>query len=306
MANDFGFYMPQQQTAQESMPAMTPSLILDSQLQQIEEDTTRRENSLIQQLKAGVIDEQGYFKNLQKLQAEYDDAYSQINTRKQQLQTLQQMSQAGLMEEGQAAEAGWRGILPKDVEVQMFPKEATERAPFSPAQVKAIGEEAEAYLESAEEPDRLLPRALRTENRHWFLPRFLEGEERKSESVLDKYKAFRTTVGYNALTPAKQAQADQVWDEFARNKKYNWDPDSPEVMTLRGRGRLSKTYGARISGTPTNTADVVSPFQQSLTPKPQRAAAPQKIEVINPEGERGYIPANELQTALAEGYKRAR
>jgi len=62
---------------------------------------------------------------------------------------------------------------------------------------------------------------------------------------------------------------------MAGTDTYKWDPHSKSVLAARGRGKFGKAMAQRINGTPTNSGDIVNPFQQGIMEQMPKERTPQ-------------------------------
>jgi hypothetical protein len=96
---------------------------------------------------------------------------------------------------------------------------------FSPGQTSSVTKAAENALDTAPS----------TKNIWWK-----RGDASRvlSESAMNAYKKFRSTVGYDYLSPPQQEQADSAFDTTTElaEKPIDWEPESENVQKMRPYG----------------------------------------------------------------------
>ena len=308
MANGSPFYSNSGQPARgnEGMPGSTPSLILDQQMTSLQARFKQREHDLKKQLKGGMYDEQGFIKEMQGMQKEFDEQYYGIEDRQNQLKTLTAMKDAGIMSGQAAGESGYALVNNSYTQNRAFPTAPTgSRTPYSPKQLK--DDHIPEIKRFADDPDISDdPEKMRTQNRHWWLPRRFEGEERSQETMLAQYDKWRRYIGYDYLGAGKQSQVDNEWDKHMKtNEMFSWDPKHKGVSARRAKGRFNQAMSYRFNGSAAVPGEGGSPWD---------LAAGKEVDKNNPKeevmmtevatGRRGMVPAADVKDFLENGYTR--
>jgi len=268
------------------MPTLTPQMILQDQFAKLREEYKAKGDSIPKS------DPENYAKQIQQLQGEFDKRKKDIYAQGSQFDQISQLAQAGLIPQEDADRAMWKMILPTETAQAMFQPES-RNTPLSPGSLnaKSMTGSVSQFAGAAPEQGRWNPLS---ENRF------------EQPDLIKQYQAWRDFVGYDARPPVQQKQLDIQWDDMlAADKRYRWNPKSPEISALRAKGSISKAAAAAVlPGTPMAGTPKTSPFvQQVQASKP----APEKITVTRPDGSQVSVPKTEwLQqrtTALSEGWK---
>lgn len=118
------------------------------------------------------------------------------------------------------------------------PSTTTSIKIFSPAQGARLGDKAAESLSMS--PSKVLP-----EDYKLFTRRSRERHTIGDQDALKAYEDYRRRIGYDYLSPAQQEQADtefdlmasqgfaEEWDEKTPETQIQWNPNSPEVQSMR-------------------------------------------------------------------------
>ena len=304
MSSMFGQPQPQQRPLQgtEGMPNVTPKLILDQQLSQLQGQFGQREKELQRQLKSGMYDQAGFVKELQTMQKDFDEQYYAIQGKQSQLKTLGAMANSGIITQGQHNEMGYGKVVTNDDADTMFSPERREPLPFSP---KAMEDQLDTIKDYAKAARREDSKWYKKKNRSWYTPGFMEGETRNRPEMINQYDRWREYIGYESYPNGKQNQLDKLWDSHMKsNDMYDWDPKDERVGARRAKGRMGKALSARYGRTPTNPFDIIPPVPGAIRDEVDKG---QPAEVLMTEvatGRRGMVPAADVKDFEANGYTR--
>lgn len=272
-------------------PQLTPQLLLQSQLKQLQEQTKAKE----QLLPKG--DPVTYAKQIQQLQVDFDKKKKAIVDLGQQFDQISTIAQAGLIPQENADEAMWRMLVPTEVAKAMFPKQTSEGAPLSPSALtgKPMTDMMTGFMNATPMQGNWSP----TPN-HF-----------KQEDLTKQYVAWRDLIGYDQRPSVQQNQLDTHWDRTMQvDPRYKWNPANPEVAALRSKGQIAQTiankYYRKPSGTTPVPQETATPFSQHIEQQINKQK-PAMVEVTRPDGARIRVPKGEWETqksaAISEGWK---
>lgn len=213
----------------------TPYSILDSQQHQLRRYYTDRE----QKLRIRRLPKAQHNAELANMQSAYDAQKFRISSMRSQLDDIRRSGTDPTLRD----EAMWRLVVPPEQAAAMFPtvKKPTERVPISPPSLKSHLKTMVKFAEAAPSIGEIFTRE--------------KFEPRSQTDLIKQYTAWREAMGYANYTPGQQRQLDFQWDELMRDRpKYEWNPKSPEILSLR-------TYGGRITGI---AAKKISPLAKSI------------------------------------------
>lgn len=266
------------------MPTLTPQMVLQEQYRKLQSETKAKEAALPKS------DPEAYAQQIAVLQKDFDTRKAKIFSQGEQFDQIDMMVQAGLMDPQVADSVKWRMVLPADIAKNMVQPEP-QGTPMAPGTLtsKPMSESITGHAQAA------------TMEKPWFSRNYYPQDE-----LIKQYQSWREFVGYDARPPVQQQQLDYQWDAMlAGDKKYKWNPKSPEVAALRAKGPIAKAAAAQVMpGTPMAGIPKTSPFIAHIA---EQKPEPQLITVQRPDGEPVEVPANEWQQqrakALSEGWK---
>ncbi len=265
---------------QEIGPASTPLLYLENQNQLMQQQAADWERNLQGQ----GLDDETYAGEIQNKQAEIDDFMAEFQAKMQMMQQSQRFADMNIITQEESQEAMWAQVLPRELHEKIYPQQA-QRVPFSPAQISRYEETVEEFAISAERIGK---------RRGTFGIDWLKKDVAPALStMLEKYDAWKVSIGYDAMTFSQQNQVDNEWDTWIRNKGWkNWSPELEAVKTRRAKGPLTRTYSPQFRGTPTGPREATNPLQDSIAtdlskrrkPEPKPKPEPQpRIWARNPK-----------------------
>ena len=260
---------------QEIGPASTPQLYFESQFKLSQQQSLQRYQNLQKQFQSQQIDYETAVKEIADMQSEVDTQREAFQSSMQMMQQSQKFVDLGLITPEQHQEAMWEQVLPKEVFEKLYaePEEGPTRVPFSPGKVGEYGETIESFLGTAG-----------TIKRKMFGIDWLRRDLPKDptlSTILERYDAWRTSIGYDAMTFSQQRQVDSEWDAWIANKDWKqWSPNLEAVKGRRAKGPLTRSFGAQFRGTPTGPREATNPLQVSIAadlpkrrePKPEPQA----------------------------------
>ena len=260
---------------QEIGPASTPQLYFENQFKLSQQQAAQQYQNWQNQYETGAIDIDTFTKEAQDLQTAADEQTAAFQSGMQMMQQSQKFVDLGLMSPEQHQEAMWEQVLPKEVFEKLYtqPEEGPVRVPFSPEKVEEYGDTIESFLGT-----------ISTIKRKAFGIDWLRRDLPKDpalSTILDRYDAWRTSIGYDAMTFSQQRQVDAEWDIWITKKDWaQWSPNLEAVKGRRAKGPLTRSFGAQFRGTPTGPREATNPLQVSIAadlpkrrePKPEPQA----------------------------------
>ena len=258
---------------QEIGPASTPILFLENQNQSALQQISQRYEDVQQQYRRQQIDYETAAKEIADMQAESDAQTEAFQSNMRMMQQSQKFVDLGFISPEDSQEAMWAQVLPRELHEKMYPKPATEsqRGPLSPQQLEAHIPRIEEFATSGKI------------KRYKFGIDRLAKDVHTKKSLLEQYKKWKVNIGYDAnMTSGRQRQVDSEWDAWVIDKygKKLWNPESKEIKAARGKGPLTRGYGAQFRGTPTGPREAINPLQTSIAlslpkqPKPKEEPQP--------------------------------
>ena len=238
-------------------PTSTPQLYFENQFKLSQQQSLQRYQNFRNQYETGAIDIDTFTKEAQNLQTAADEQTEAFQSGMQMMQQSQKFVDLGLISPEKSQEAMWAQVLPRELQEALYPEPEQEptRAPFSPKRVEEYEETIEPFLKTAP-----------IKKRGAFGIDWLKKDIAPSFSrILKAYDAWRTNIGYGAMTFDQQGQVDYEWDLYVEEKGWkNWNPKLEAVKTKRARGPLTRGYGAQFRGTPTGPREATNPLQVSV------------------------------------------
>lgn len=219
------------------MPALQFENLPAAQTQKIRDTLTAQ-----WQIEAGALNkswfsDRGKFETAKaKLNAKYQQMELQAFTQLQQ-QTEEQQRVQALIRQPRARtrgeEAQIRMELGPEAERLVFPTERVGRVPLSPTALRGYREFMTPYVEAAKTSG-------------WELA----GRIKLQEDLVKQYLAARDQAGYNdpSWTPTIKRQFDTEWDDLmASESNWKWNPEAPEIKSLRAVGKLTRAIAKNIT-----------------------------------------------------------
>lgn len=263
---------------------MNPREIAEQQFKQIHNQFAEQENIL----QNTEMSDEDFNNSMTQLQSKYAEAKSKFDSSMAELNTVERLTQQGAITPEAAEQAMFRMVVPPETAAAMYPKQAApERtSPFLPGTLQNFDETILQFAESA--PDK--------KGLEW-------GDPHKTQSTLTaSYMKWRKYVQYDEHDSSRQKQLDQEWDAvMAGNKKYEWNPDKPEVRILRSKGPLGSAIANKKFQTPTRMSGN-GPMQVGIAKELPQQKTEQRVRVRGRDGKVGTIPASQLNEALKSGY----
>lgn len=220
------------------MPALQFKNLPAAQTQKIRDTLTAQWQIEASALDKSWFSDRGKFETAKaKLNAKYQQMELQEFTQLQQQVEEQQRVQT-LIRQPRARtpgqEAQLRMELGPEAERLVFPTERVGRAPFTPAGLRGYRAFMEPFAEAAKQQ----------RGWEWGTP------VRLQEDLVKQYLAARSQAGYDdpAWTPKQRQQFDTEWDDLmASERNYKWEPEAPEIRSLRAVGRLTRAVAKNIT-----------------------------------------------------------
>lgn len=260
-------------------PSSTPQLYLENQYRLLQQQAADWERNL----QAQGLNEEDYAKSVQDMQEQLDSQVSVFQAKAQELQQTQNMIDLGLIDDPVAGmEAMWAAVLPREVKQAMFPKPEVEsrRAPFTTGAMKGVAESIEEF--GSQVPKTTLKKRYGPGGIDWT-KRDIRG--RSQQNLMKMYRSWKGFIGYAGLTSIQQRQVDTQWDSWVAGQKgtWKWNPASPQIMAERGKGPLTRSYGAEFRKTPTGPIEATNPLQISIARSlPGKKKPAERVEEIQP------------------------
>ncbi len=264
---------------QEIGPASTPLLYLENQNQLMQQQAADWERNLQGQ----GLDDETYAGEIQKKQAEMDDFMAEFQAKTQMMQQSQKFVDLGFISPEESQEAMWAQVLPRELHEKIYPQQA-QRVPFSPEKMGKYQETIEEFAASA------VGKKYGVFGWDWAA----KDKPPTQKLLLEKYNSWKVNIGYDAMTFNQQGQVDNEWDAWVIDKygEKLWDPEDKEITAARGKGPLTKDYGAPDRKTPTRPGEGGDPMADSIAadlskrrkPEPKPKPEPQpRIWIWNSE-----------------------
>lgn len=191
----------------------------------------------VKNLESQVLTDVDFQTQLNQLNSKYQGIINQethkINQQLEQLQTVQTLVKQGLITPDAGQRAAWRMTLPSEAEQAMFPVAPKGRVPFTPAGLRGYREFITPFAEAAKTSG-------------WGLT----GYKREQSDLIRQYLAAREQAGYDdpTWTPTQKRQFDTEWDDLmASDRDYKWNPEAPEIKSLRAVGKLQRAVAENIT-----------------------------------------------------------
>ena len=246
---------------QQIGPASTPQLYLENEYQVGQQRVSQRYKDLQQQYQRQQVDYETAAKEIADMQAESDTQTEAYQSNIRMMQQSQKFTDLGLISPEENQEAMWAQILPRELHQKMYPKEVTDpqRVPFSPEQMQKH----QAYIEE-------FATSAVGKRYGWFgVDRFAKDRPPTQKLLLEKYNIWKINIGYDGYGTIRQGQLDNEWDAWVIDKyntkeKKTWNPEAKEVLAARGKGPLTKDYGAPARKTPTRPGEGGDPMADSI------------------------------------------
>jgi len=257
-------------TSQTAAPVSTPQLLLENNYRQLQDWGRRQER----ELRSLGLDYDTLADRMQRLQIEYDKKRADIETKMNTVQQIQHWMDLGIIDQSAADKLKFKAVLPEEVTNIMFPESKPAklgREPFTPGQLENFQPRIKAFAEAAE---------VKVPWGRDKPPTF--------ERLLKQYKAWQTSIGYNALTNTEQEQVDKEWDDWVKvtYPETAWYPQArKEIRALRAKGPISRSVTARFRQTPIGPKEMGSPLKDNIVanlPKkkqPEILAQPKPTEL---------------------------
>ncbi len=219
------------------MPGLQFQDLPAAQTQKIRETLTAQWQIEADALSKSWFSDRGKFETAKaKLNAKYKQMELQEFTQLQQQFEEQQRVQTLIRqprERTRGQEAQLRMELGPEAERLVFPVEKSRDRPFSPGQLIS-------YIEFME------PFIKRTKTSGWGIT----GYKREQQDLVKQYLAARDQAGYDdpRWTPKQKRQFDTDWDYLmTTDRDFEWDPEAPEIKSLRAVGRLTRAVVKNIT-----------------------------------------------------------
>lgn len=263
-------------------PASTPRLLLEKQYRALQ----AQGQEWGENLQAQELDDKAYAAALEEFQTGYDAQLNTITANMETVRQTQEWIDIGMIDPEAGRKAMWETIVPKEIQEAMYPRQEAEpmRAPFSPGQMKTHRESIEEFAGAA---------AGKRYGRFTGWDWTKKDKPPTAPALYQKYKSWRTNIGYDDMTAVQQRQLDGEWDTWVTGKGWDWKPQSGAVRALRAKGPLTRGYGSRFRGTPTGPGEARNPLQDNVKanlpkqptpqPEPQPVQETQRINIKNPK-----------------------
>ena len=273
---------------QEIGPASTPSLFLENEYNRTIQQAADWEKNLQRQ----GLDPESYASEIQNMQTQIDELTASHQSRMQMMQQSQKFVDLGLISPEDSQEAMWAQVLPRELQEKMYPKESADpqRVPFSPGQMENYQETIEEFAKSG-----------KIKKYRFGIDR-LAKDVHTQKSLLKQYNTWKVNIGYDAMTSSQQSQIDNEWDAWVADKKMKWNPESKAVLAARGKGPLTRGYGAAIRGTPLGPREAGNPIQSSIAASLPKKKALTEDVVRSLLQETNNNPAEARRLAKERGY----
>ncbi len=256
---------------QEIGPASTPLLYLENENQRYQQRAAEWEDNLKRQ----GLDYETYASEIQKKQTEIDDFQAEFQAKTQMMQQSQKFVDLGFISPEESQEAMWAQVLPRELHEKMYPRQAADpqRVPFSPAQMDAYQDTIEEFTKSGKPTKKKF-------GVDWWAK-----DVHTQKSLLKQYSTWKVNIGYDIMGAGRQGQVDNEWDAWVIDKygKENWNPDSKEILAMRGKGPLTKDYGAPTRDTPTGPGEPANPMADSIAADLSKRRKPEPKPKPEPE-----------------------
>lgn len=227
------------------MPALQFENLPAAQTQKIRDTLTTQWQIEANALNKSWFSDRGKFETAKaKLNAKYQQMELQAFTQLQQQTEEQQRVQALIRqprERTRGEEAQLRMELRPEAERLVFPAERVGRVPLSPTALTGYREFMVPFAEAAKEQRGF----------EWGTP------VRLQEDLVKQYLAARSQAGYDdpSWTPTIKRQFDYEWDTLMNEERnYKWNPQAPEIQSLRPTGRLQRAATKNITPLGTSVA----------------------------------------------------
>ncbi len=247
---------------QQIGPPSTPQLYFENQFKLSQQQISQRYKSLQQQYRSQQIDYETAAKEIADMQAEADEQTKAFQSGMQLMQQSQKFVDLEIISPEENQEAMWAQVLPRELHQKMYPKEAAEsqREPFSPTEMVKYKDTIEYFAERG-----------KPTKKKFGVDRWAKDIHTK-KSLLKQYATWKVNIGYGAMRSYEQAQVDNEWDNWAIDEGHDtgkpgtdvWNPGSKEILAARGKGPLTKDYGAPARGTPTGPQEPANPMADSI------------------------------------------
>ncbi len=257
---------------QQIGPASTPQLYFENQFKLSQQQISQRYESLQRQYRSQQIDYETAAKEIADMQAEADEQTKAFQSGMQLMQQSQKFVDLGIISPEENQEAMWAQVLPRELHQKMYPKQTagSQREPFSPTEMVKYKDTVE-YFGERNKPTK----------KKFGVDRWAKDVHTK-KSLLKQYDTWKVNIGYNAMKSYEQDQVDNEWDNWAVDEGYDtgkpktdvWNPGSKEIIAARGKGPLTKDYGAPARGTPTGPREAADPIANSIAASLPKKAKP--------------------------------
>jgi hypothetical protein len=165
------------------------------------------------------------------LQTEYNNQINKLKQLRNNLLQIQSLVSQNKITKDAGEKAMWRMVLPEETSRAMFPTAVGEDV-IPPSQLTSeVRKRAVDYSDAA------------------------RGWGRKNQvDLIPQYKDFRNRValvfgadGYENLSPIERKQVDAEWDLVQKGRSNYWNPESPEIATMRTTGTLGRAASKLVS-----------------------------------------------------------
>lgn len=253
------------------MPALQFENLPAAQTQKIRDTLTAQWQIEAGALNKSYFSDRGKFETAKaKLNAKYQQKEFEAFTELQQQFEEQQRVQSLIRqprERTRGEEAQLRMELRPEAERLVFPTERVGRAPFTPAGLRGYRAFMEPFAEAAKQQRGF----------EWGTP------VRLQEDLIKQYTAAREQAGYNdpAWTQTQKRQFDAEWDDLmASERNYKWEPEAPEIRSLRAVGRLTRAVAKNI--TPLGTSVVKKKRRFTMPTEPMTFGIEVAQRIVSP------------------------
>ncbi len=241
---------------QEIGPASTPLLYFEDQFRLSQQQAAQQYQNWQNQYEAGAIDIDTFTKEAQDLQIAADEQTAAFQSGMQMMQQSQKFVDLKIITPEESQEAMWAQVLPRELHEKMYPQQVTDprRAPFTPNQMGMYHDTIEDFVKGA------VGKKYGMLGIDWLKKDIAATQK----SLLRQYSSWQKFIGYGDMTAGRQRQVDYEWDTWIADKDMNWNPEDKEVLAIRGKGPLTRGYGAQFRGTPTGPREATNPLQNSI------------------------------------------
>jgi hypothetical protein len=209
-----------------SLPAAeteNPFAILDTKFKQLNQTTRLKE----QEFRTKQVGPEG----ITALQTEYNNRVLKLKQLRSNLMQVQSLVSQNKISKDAGDKAMWRMVLPEETSRAMFPTAVGEDV-IPPSQLTSeVQKRAILYSDAA---------------KGWG--------SKNQRDLVPQYKEFRNRValvfgveGYENLSGIQKKQIDAEWDLVQKDKGNEWNPESPEIATVRTTGTLGRAASKLVS-----------------------------------------------------------